>query len=273
MITPPSQGMNLKEVLSQLLDNDDDFFHVTCHVDKTMKEKIEKGEYVDLERLIPHSRNQQRKFSDENRIELFQKGGETFVVPSTPTVERDGWVSSLKRWDQAFRVYAAIYTKAQPHRAAEVWQYVYCIHNAASTYVWDNVAEYDFIFRQLMAQKPLRNWSKTYFQGWQLAMKEHLPKQFNPGFGHGGGGNTNNGNGHRDNWRDRCCWKFNKNRRCGQNCNFDHRCSFCGSWMHSRLNCPKRKDKGGNKHSHRNDAYMDKEKRQTPPKWNNTHKK
>ena len=29
-------------------DNDDDFFHLACHVDSTLKAKIERGEFVDL---------------------------------------------------------------------------------------------------------------------------------------------------------------------------------------------------------------------------------
>ena len=31
------------------LDSDDDFFHVTCHIDENLKTKIQRGEYVDLE--------------------------------------------------------------------------------------------------------------------------------------------------------------------------------------------------------------------------------
>ena len=31
---------------------DDDFFHITCHVEKALTQKIKKGEYVDLERLL-----------------------------------------------------------------------------------------------------------------------------------------------------------------------------------------------------------------------------
>ena len=32
---------------------DDDFFHSTSHVDKALREKIEKGLYVDLAKLLP----------------------------------------------------------------------------------------------------------------------------------------------------------------------------------------------------------------------------
>ena len=39
-------------------DADDDFFHVTCHIDTALREKIEKGEFVDLEKLLPRSGGQ-----------------------------------------------------------------------------------------------------------------------------------------------------------------------------------------------------------------------
>ena len=32
---------------------DDEYFHLACHVDSTLKAKIERGEYVDLDRLLP----------------------------------------------------------------------------------------------------------------------------------------------------------------------------------------------------------------------------
>ena len=45
-------------------DSDDDYFHLVCHVDSNLKSKIERGEYVDLERLLPKTR-----FNDESRLE------------------------------------------------------------------------------------------------------------------------------------------------------------------------------------------------------------
>ena len=35
------------------LDDDDDFFHVSCHIDGALRLKIERGEFVELEKLIP----------------------------------------------------------------------------------------------------------------------------------------------------------------------------------------------------------------------------
>ena len=54
-------------------DNDDDFFHITCHIELSLREKIERGEFVELERLL--TKDSSRNFSDKKRIELVSKGG------------------------------------------------------------------------------------------------------------------------------------------------------------------------------------------------------
>ena len=42
--------------LLRSLDNDDEFFHVSCHMEPSLKSKIEKGEYMDLDKLLPKER-------------------------------------------------------------------------------------------------------------------------------------------------------------------------------------------------------------------------
>ena len=58
-------------------ENDDDFFHITCHVDPSLKEKIERGKYVELEKLLPKDRNA----TEEKRMELVSKNGLTHFAP------------------------------------------------------------------------------------------------------------------------------------------------------------------------------------------------
>ena len=88
-----------------------------------------------------------------------------------------------------------------------------------------------------MSQKPWRSWAKTYVQGWNLAMRDPIMKSQ--------GNASGNAKGRRD-WRDDCCWRFNKNRcREGLNCHFDHRCTYCGGWGHGYFNCRKRKKSSG----------------------------
>ena len=88
---------------------DDEFFHLTCHVDPNLKQKIERGEFVDLEKLLV--RNQFKNGNAQGqRMELVSRGGETFIMP----VDRDNKITNVRRWQQAFCIYAAIYSQANP---------------------------------------------------------------------------------------------------------------------------------------------------------------
>ena len=130
--------------------------------------KIEKGEFVELERLLPCD-NRSSSANDEINKHLFQlisQGTNSYLEPPMSKV---GKINSIRKWDQAFRVYAAIYTHANPERSSEIWQYVYVIHTAAASNSWDNVYYYDINCRHLMASKPWRSWGKTYTQGWNMA--------------------------------------------------------------------------------------------------------
>ena len=153
----PPKGMvqnlfiNNPEVKTDLIPrqdtgDDDDFFHLTCHVDGNLKSKIERGEYVELDKLLPKNRN--GKGGDEGRLEWVSKDGMTFLSPAQ---DKELKVNSVRRWDQAFQVYVAIYCNANPSRATEILQYMYVINQAASAYQWSNVSFYDTTFRHLMA--------------------------------------------------------------------------------------------------------------------------
>ena len=191
-IAPPKgRSGNNAHVLdvSQFIDTDDEFFNVTCHIEPNLVDRIERGEFVELERLLPprgpHGGKLGFRQEDENRLRLIEENGEKFLT-TTPAASDKG-ISSLRKWEQAFRVYAAVYTRANPSRAAEVWQYVHIIHTAALSWAWDNVAYYDYTFRQLMAYNPARSWAKTYTQAWNLSMCDPLGPVADPGFGQGGG--------------------------------------------------------------------------------------
>ena len=45
--------------------SDDDFFHLTCHIEPNLFHRIEKGEFVELEKLLP--KDKIGKSSNENR--------------------------------------------------------------------------------------------------------------------------------------------------------------------------------------------------------------
>ena len=56
---------------------DDEFFHITCHVDAGLKARIERGEFVELEKLLLKDRPFSRASAD-NRMGLFTKDGVTY---------------------------------------------------------------------------------------------------------------------------------------------------------------------------------------------------
>ena len=142
--------------------------------------------------------NQSRRLADWVVIEVEQFKAMVAPPKGNFNSDNDDNDDDFKRWDQAFRVYAAIYSKAHPDRSAEIWQYIHIIHTAAGSYMWDNVAYYDFTFRQLMARKPNRSWAKIYTQVWNLAMRDPLLKIQN----HNSSGSGPSGN---KSWRDNCC--------------------------------------------------------------------
>ena len=104
-------------------DQDDEFFHITSQIEPGLRSKIERGEFITLERLLPKDRFG-NKWADELNKQLFQlitQGTKSYLEP--PQV-KTGKISNIRKWDQAFRVYAAIYTHANLERSSEIWQYI-----------------------------------------------------------------------------------------------------------------------------------------------------
>ena len=225
------------------MDIDDQFFHVTCHIDEPIKVKIERGDFVELDRLLPKTHN----VRSENKLDLVLHDGQSFFVP----VQSESKINGVRKWEQAFRIYAAIYSQANPMRAAEIWQYVHVINTAASAYIWENVSNYDVTFRHLMAANPQWSWAKIYNQMWNIAMREPIPKQsgnFKQGYSNSSAANMSQGqSGGQKQFKKRpnYCWTFNKgNCKDGQKCRFINRCSYCDSPDHGIYICPKAKKAG-----------------------------
>ena len=231
---------------------DDEFFHLTCHVDPNLIPKIERGEFVDLEKLLPKDPTRRMSPAD-GRMELVNRDSVTFFMP---VCDRENLkINGICRWEQAFRIYAAVYCNANQHRAAEIWQYVYIINLAANSFTWENVACYDYAFRQLMSRHPKCSWSTIFQQMWSLSMRDPVYRNFNNNnnsfTSHGSAGRSNNGRSHRDNY----CWKFNKNKcKFGSRCKFEHCCYYCDWYGHGSYNCNK-KNVRGREHERRQDKY------------------
>ena len=227
--------------------SDDNFFHLTCHIDPLLIHKIERGEFVELEKLLPKDKLGGKQ--EENRLEWVQRDGGTFLVPA----QKDSKISSFRHWEQVFRAYATIYCGANPHRSKEIWRYITVINTAAGSYLWDNMYNYDITFRHLMAFNPNRSWAVTYNQMWNLSMRDPIPRNGNQKFNNTGvhyanqSFNTNNDRGashaatHFSSGKKKSdyCWNFNKGVPCKfwNKCKFIERCKYCGSPLHGVNSC------------------------------------
>ena len=219
--------------------SDDDFFHLTCHIEPNLIHKIEKGEFIELEKLLPKDKFK----NEENRLEWVQKDGGTFLVPAA---SKDNKIGSFRCWEQAFRAYATIYCGANPHRSKEIWQYITVINTAASSYVWENVYNYDNTFRHLMAFNPNRSWAVTYNQMWNLSMRDPIPRNSSgqkSNFAHYSNGNHQSKNQYGSSGKKKpdYCWNFNQGIPCkfGSKYKFVERCKYCDAASHGVYCCPK----------------------------------
>ena len=116
---------------------DDDFFHLTCHVDAAMKLKIENGEFVDLDKLLLRDKIAALNgYSEDSHMEWVQRDGGMFLVPARKEVK----INNFRKWEQAFRLYASnYYCDKNPFCAKEIWQYISVIQMASTAYTWENV--------------------------------------------------------------------------------------------------------------------------------------
>ena len=225
-------GMLVPHVDLDFDDNkDEEFSQVDCHLEPNIITKIAKGGFIEVEKLIQKQIGKLRN-EEGGKMELVDKDGVkmSFLVPKG---EKEQKITNVRRWEQGFKVYAAVYSRFNPHRGAEIWQYIHTINLAASSYSWDNVAYYDYMFRQQMAKYPQRSWKKVNNQLWSLAMRDPISHRNN---------NNNNSFNMKGDWRDNCCWRYNKGKckRSANECRYEHKCSWCGG-SHPAIHCFKKK--------------------------------
>lgn len=217
--------------LSLLLDSinslstEGEFDPLAVQLDHLTKEKIERGEYVDLRKLVP--RDLIGDDADEDELHWVMQDG-------TPRLRKRGGsellpITGYRRWMTAFSGYARLYTRVNPTRGPETHQYMLDIQDAAQTYTWDSVYAYDKIFRMYMEKKPYHDWGTPYTKYWNKVLKKkEKERDFQSPRGQNGS----------QRGKRKCCWRYNKHGHCDRrNCEFDHRCQVCGKFGHGKSTC------------------------------------
>ena len=110
-------------------------------------------------------------------MEIVSRGSATYFVPVSD------WdttaITNFGKWEQAFRVFSNIYTRAYPGKASELIQYNHIIYTASCSYIWDNVYTYDREFRMHISNFPQRSWSVILQQAWSMYLKDRIYREEN----------------------------------------------------------------------------------------------
>ena len=222
-----------------------DYIVVSGHVDPLLQQRIAQGDYVDFSKLLLKDKI---LVEDEDQMELVVCNGKAYWTPVNDGVS----ISGFSKWEQAFRVFANIYTRAHLDRVGQLIDYNHIIHSIAQSFVWENVYAYDKDFRLHMARHPERNWSVILQQVWLMRLRDRVFWHDNhtPSKGHGNSKQTNhNGNTHKNGNPNDYCRQFNRGKcNLGKECAFEHRCMYCHKFGHGVIVCHKLifdKDKAG----------------------------
>ena len=172
---------------------DENFLIVAAHIDDSTWRKIISCKYVDFSKLIPRDKILEE---EDGCVQMLMKNGQTFFV----LVQETTAINSYIRWEQAFRVFSDIFTRAYPQKSGELIQCNHIIHTISHTYIWDNVYRYDKDFRLHISQYPQRSWGIILQQAWAMRLKDKIRYDAggrNHNHSPGGGVHTNRG-GSRD---------------------------------------------------------------------------
>ena len=96
-------------------DQDDEFFHITSQIEPSLKQRIEKGEFVELGRLLPKDRGfGSRSSGDDLNKQLFQlitQGTGNYVEPPTPKTGRINSVRNGTKHSEFMRPFTQMQTR------------------------------------------------------------------------------------------------------------------------------------------------------------------
>ena len=197
---------------------------VGAHIDKSLKQKILANEYVDFAKLVSKDKIL-RSDNNETKMELVTRGGSTFFVPASDNVH----IVNFAKWEQAFRIFSNIYTKAYPWKSSELIQYNHIICAASQSFSWENVYSYDKEFRMHISNFPQRSWAIILQQAWTMCLKDRVNRY----------DESHGGNKPRGKIKEPCSG-FNKGLcKKGNNCHYEHRCKVpqCGKFGHGAHIC------------------------------------
>ena len=213
-------------------------------VPKSLFDKIQRWEFVDLAELLPSQSTHDQMIAAQSNFSWFE-----LVRPKRRQIE------SITEWSKAYTVYTAVLLRRFPEQASELLAYHLLIIKAAQQYEGLQWRAYDTHFRVSAAASGNREWSKVdvdlytrFFTGKAksvsccyicdstLHLAANCPaKKREPQVAMQEGPSNPK---RRRSWASDICALYNSGGRCsfGTKCKFRHICGECGG-THSAKNC------------------------------------
>jgi len=219
MRTPSGSGITLSNISSQAEIVPAQMFSINdslgFHVSQQLKDKIFKGEYIELGLLLDKSN------SEVNKHLTIDFEGQLVLKPKTVKP-----VTDINMWLDAFIIYTSIYTSVHPESTQGMLKYMYNVKLGASRCNGLGWRDYDQQYRLKKAQSPTSPWGLVDQELWLLFM-QRTPMYNNPQSPQAKGSNI----------QGRKCYEYNNRGRCTHPyCRYSHSCLKCDG-RHPAANC------------------------------------
>ncbi|KAJ1197262.1 hypothetical protein NDU88_001124 [Pleurodeles waltl] len=189
---------------------------LAVHVAPEMKEKIWKGEFVDIFSLVRAKRRDVEPKEKDSKASSFGD--------KKPKTEEN-----ITNWLFGFNVFMSVMLEKKPETGIAMICYANKILKAQHVYGGNAWLEYDRDFRWAKVEDPAIGWDQTEVNVWLECVNNKLPSKqpFRAQY-------TNDKKG--------SCWAFNRKicSRPSGTCKFRHSCSFCGHPSHPKFKCRKK---------------------------------
>jgi hypothetical protein len=136
---------------------------ITVNVTQNIKQKIKKGEYVDLASLLINNQHH-----DSKQKLIFQQR-ELILQPDQNYKN----IFSIDTWTTAFIIFTSIYCSAHPEKFQDLLKYMSIVRLGASRCANLGWKMYDEQFRLRKAQDPSNSWSLVDYELWLIYMNNN----------------------------------------------------------------------------------------------------
>ena len=210
-------------------------------VPQRIRDRIIRGEYIDLTELIPDNISfQERATLSVRSTHIHNDPLEVSVPSGTPRRA----ITDFSAWLEAWTVYCSVMVAHNPARSVELLGYQYLIQNAQQQFTTESVFDYNKAFRRHAAEHPHTRWDTIHITLSTLKMmrgvrppcpscRVHHSRDRRPNTSQApfrGGTVATAGR--------EVCHNFNRGRPCHRSpCRFRHTCAICHSTSHQAIHC------------------------------------